>query len=460
MVHSSVLAAAVVLTAVGGGEAHVKMLFTPLQMNIRNAASATGDGTFSVSGPCGGSSKLGANSFNVVQDGQQICAKINYNGGHANALNRFRATFACGAALGTGDQTVMSKLTALPLKNVAGTSTKIEADGTSVNSAVNTAAGYTMCVDLPTQNLAASVPDTDPKRQCTMSLLDQRQWGGCIDMKIAGAANAPAPAATAPPTPVKVQTFSAAAAGTYKVNSCDAESGGVCCLQGTLGVKDTGQVWGTLSVVPQSVFFKTAPKDGEAACPVFAASVNAMLKWDGDAAATFKAPSEVSSRNAAMAAPQPFELMARDPLKNGLVLTNINMDAPVILNAIAVRTGPLDVATTPPPAPAPVADPAGAVPPAGTGTGTVPAAGGNTAGSGTAGSNASGGFPVAIVGAAAGVLLVGAAVVAHRRNAGSGSAVAAAGHHSAKEMVGQYNPQYHQQQGYYQSGQTQMQQRM
>jgi hypothetical protein len=271
-------------------------------------------------------------------------------------------------------------------------------------------------------------------------------------MKISAAAAAPKP----PPEPIKPQTFSASSAGIYKVNSCDAESGGVCCLQGTLGVKETGQVWGNLTVISRSKFAGVAEKAEDAAtCKAFKASINANLKWEGDAAATFSAEAIIASANINMAKSQMFQVMARDPLTNGLVLTNIDAEAPLILNAGLVRTGSLDqgigagVVTTPPPAAVPSGEPAGeatAAPSSGTGASTGLSGG-------SAGSAGSGSFPVAIVGAAAGVLLVGAIVVAQRRNANaaSGSAVAAAGH-SSKNMVGQYNPHY--QNGY------QMQQRM
>ena len=332
MAKPTLLAAAALLAALDGCEAHVKLFFTPASMNIRNAASASGDGAFSTSGPCGGSNVLGANGFNTLADGQQVCARINYNGGHASVDNRFRATFTCGTALGTGAQSVMATPTPLTLTNVAGVSSPIEADGQKVNGAVENTQGFTLCVDLPKQNLAATVPETDPSRTCTLSVLDQRQWGGCLDIKIGS------PPPTPPPTPIVPQTFSPAAAGTYKINSCDAESGGVCCLQGTLGVKDTGQVFGRLSAVTLSAFTGGTESAADAAiCQAYQASINSNLKWEGDAAATFSAPTSVVSTKAA-AGSQSFQLMARDPVANGLVLTNVATDAPIILNAVAVRT--------------------------------------------------------------------------------------------------------------------------
>jgi hypothetical protein len=447
MVQQSLLAAAVVLTALGGSEAHVKLVFTPLQMPIRNAASATGDGSFSTSGPCGGSNKLGAMGFNVVQDGQQLCAKINYNGGHANAANRFRATFACGAALGTGTQTVMQSLTPLKLKEVPGVSTKIEADGISVNSAVNTAAGYTLCVDLPKQNLGAGVADTDVRRQCTMSILDQRQWGGCIDMKIASGA-----VPTAPPTPIVPQTFSAAAAGTYTVNTCDTETGGNCCLKGTLAVTASGSVTGSLTAITMAANAGQKETATDAAlCASFSANINTKLVWDGSATPTFTAQTMVASKTATNS--QPFKFEARDPVKNGIVLENTSDDAPLILGAKAVRTGALPPATAPSvpatapsvPATRPTSVPATLPTEATPGTAPTPVPGTaveNGAGA-TQSAAADGGFPVAVVGVAAAAVLIVGAVVASRRPSSHG-AVAVGGH----GKVGQYNPQYQQQQGY------------
>ena len=53
--------------------------------------------------------------------------------------------------------------------------------------------GYTVTCTLPTQNVLAST-------QCPMSLLDQRDWGGCVDVNVlpANAAQPPAP----PPAPI------------------------------------------------------------------------------------------------------------------------------------------------------------------------------------------------------------------------------------------------------------------
>ena len=74
---------------------HVKLYYEPARLPIRNALSASSDGRFSVSGPCGGANTWGANGFAELEDGQTVALRANYNGGHASAENAFRVAYRC-----------------------------------------------------------------------------------------------------------------------------------------------------------------------------------------------------------------------------------------------------------------------------------------------------------------------------------------------------------------------------
>ena len=76
-------------------DAHVRMKYVA-PLSIRNAGSPTGDGRFSVAGPCGGVQSFGANGITNVVEGETYTVQIAYNGGHANANNHFSLAIACG----------------------------------------------------------------------------------------------------------------------------------------------------------------------------------------------------------------------------------------------------------------------------------------------------------------------------------------------------------------------------
>ena len=96
-----------------------------------------------------------------------------------------------------------------------GTSPAELIDGTNkINAATGNSVrpGYKLCVKLPEQTLAG-----EASRQCTLSLLDQRNWGGCLDLTLKEASPTP------PPTPAPTQELSAAleaASGVYQTQAC------------------------------------------------------------------------------------------------------------------------------------------------------------------------------------------------------------------------------------------------
>ena len=241
--------------------AHIKGYYSPALIPVRNAPSLKSDGSFSTGGACGGSNEYKANgesNFQVV-DGQKLCLRINYNGGHRTPSNKFRAVFRCthqeeiderDDPLGPGRQALFNTLT--PLTLLEGTSPAPDADNTHVSSPTGNevTAGYNLCFNLPNQGLDAlknasvPIPADDPRRQCAVSLLDQRNWGTCFDLLLADA-DGTVPVATLPPERTTENQVSSTVAlgnsvGVYKITACDRSSGGKCCMKGHVAISKDG----------------------------------------------------------------------------------------------------------------------------------------------------------------------------------------------------------------------------
>ena len=159
--------------------AHVSMIYLPGQPgSIRNAGSATGNGRASVAGACGGQNTFGVNGVGTAVDGERVTLGINYAAGHRSAANAFRFAFACGtttqAALAASSAS-LSAATHNCVGTVAGVSTAYSDSGALFGIPAPdaiVAGGYTITCDLPSQSLVGATAE------CTMSLLDQRNWGG------------------------------------------------------------------------------------------------------------------------------------------------------------------------------------------------------------------------------------------------------------------------------------------
>ena len=189
---------------------HVRMLYmdgvTPGP--IRNAGSATGDGRGSVAGACGGGGlAFGANGIGTVTDGQQVTLNINYAAGHASAQNAFRFVLACSAGT-TPDAAVTQN-------GVEGQATVLTA---ADNGCTATSAGAAAAYDGQTgvaapqaivpggYSVTCTLPSQGGARACTMSLLDQRDWGGCVDVNMLAAGDPLPP--SPPPAPIVPSTGS------------------------------------------------------------------------------------------------------------------------------------------------------------------------------------------------------------------------------------------------------------
>lgn len=233
---------------------HVKLFFDVSQgsdenpMAIRNANTATGDGSMSVGGPCGGAAAFGANGVHATESGRRIAMRINYNGGHRSPNNEFHVIYACtadGPTQGTlkaiADDTApggLNDMMTIPLET--GTMPAPKADKPNyvdASTGNSVATGYTMMFTIP-ENASGL---------CTFSVLDQRDWGGCHDMMITKAptpAPTPAPPPTVPgqtPVPTTTTTTTTEApimgsdvAGVYAtpVGSCQQSFSTCCCIWG------------------------------------------------------------------------------------------------------------------------------------------------------------------------------------------------------------------------------------
>jgi hypothetical protein len=186
----SVLVALLLVSVSLTVDAHIKLFFLPYQLPIRNAPGITSDGLFSAAAaqPCGGTNQWGRDNqrrYGHVVDGQKICARANWNGGHRTTENEnyLKAVFRCNRPANPDD---LLALTPLPL--VAGTDPAPESNGYIVNAKITNERwdGYTLCVNLPMQGITAGqdANENDQARQCTLSIMEGNSWGGCLDLLI------------------------------------------------------------------------------------------------------------------------------------------------------------------------------------------------------------------------------------------------------------------------------------
>lgn len=234
--------------------AHVKLFYEPLRAPIRNAPGPTSDGVFSVAGACGGSDRWGNRGFKEFRDGQNICLRANFNGGHQNLpANKFRALLVCNRPDRQNLFTQLNQGQRVEYLAFTNNSDPQPTEGGYRIPALLANAkwdDYTACFDLPDKGFVNSTtPDYAGERLCTISLLDERNWGGCIDIAIMDATWGGY--VTAAPTLSAVQnaqrvTDLTIAEGTYQISNCDGASGGMCCLEGFIGVKRNGWVSGRI----------------------------------------------------------------------------------------------------------------------------------------------------------------------------------------------------------------------
>jgi len=237
--------------------------------SIRNANSASANGGFSTAGPCGGSGTWGGssgNQYTEVAPGDKVTMKINYNGGHKSDANEFAVRWKCGARNAGPSENEMESEADL----AAGVCEVLSCpeDGAYPCPAPegnSFEAGYIFACTVPTENA---------NMDCTYSVLDQRDWGGCVDLRVGEAETTTTlPEATDPVVPVNNNPetaptipFPQSAVGDYKFYSDHVlETSPLfpnCCCTMDIGTEDknnfnideNGRLTGKMNIVcPQVV---------------------------------------------------------------------------------------------------------------------------------------------------------------------------------------------------------------
>lgn len=200
-----------VLALIVACEGHVRLIHKGnFTRPIRNAATVSADGTLSTAGPCGGVLNWGNKTFSTVTPGENVSLVFAYNGGHQDPTqNMLRVAMICGRP----NSDVMLKNT-----TVAPTFSPL------VNASASLTSGYDLWVIIP------PIQNGTNGQFCTISALDVRNWGGCIDVEIV-APGAPTPAPANALTGVSL-------AGKYSFGDaqCVYDSPQCCCVHGQFNV--------------------------------------------------------------------------------------------------------------------------------------------------------------------------------------------------------------------------------
>ena len=158
--------------------AHVAMTYTrETPGSIRNANGPTADGGASVNGACGTNGAWGQNGNGEIFDGVTVTLTINYAAGHVSNANYFRMAYACGAPSPNtmaGAAAVLESTTHSCTAKADGQPAPYVDNG--VDGGVNAAAGiadngYEVTCTLPSMNVVEGLP-----KECTIALVDQRNW--------------------------------------------------------------------------------------------------------------------------------------------------------------------------------------------------------------------------------------------------------------------------------------------
>ena len=214
-----------------GADAHVSMVYLDGQPSgIRNANGATGNGRASVASPCGGARTFASNGKGTVQDGETITLSMRYAAGHNGA---FRMAFACGPPGGGGP----GDGSALEATSAALTAAANGCTVTGAGSAYGAGAGGgATAIGQQAMDITCTLPlqnNIDPV-DCTIGILDQRDWGGCVDVSLLSASD-PVPPAP-PPAPFVSSTGGYAFTRAGKVDTAAGTVPGVgtftCCILG------------------------------------------------------------------------------------------------------------------------------------------------------------------------------------------------------------------------------------
>jgi len=174
-----------VLACASAVSAHVYAIYQGMNIPIRSAATPTSNGVQSTAGPCSGAATYGSNGVTTVIPGQVINLQLKYVTPHPNppAGNFFSVGMICTS----GNPSTLGTDTPLRLWDTTNTN-----GVTTMPNQVNNA-GITP-VAIPAQDLTA-IPFTFPSKSpaglslsagdhCTISIMDERSWGDCIDVVV------------------------------------------------------------------------------------------------------------------------------------------------------------------------------------------------------------------------------------------------------------------------------------
>lgn len=214
---------ALVATCATVVDAHVRGIY--VSSSIRNAGGAepqpTGDGRLSTNGPCGGEQTFGRNGINEVTAGTEVTLSMAYNGGHADPGNHFQLAIQCG---GIGSDAEFK------IKQGAGLQTTRPTKLASIPDLVQ---GNMQATATPVQ-LKFTMPPAeagDKGDLCTVSMLDQRNWGACSDFKIL-----PAGAPTVAPVVADLKNTDFSTTFLLNEDTCTKDSPDCACMMGKVKV--------------------------------------------------------------------------------------------------------------------------------------------------------------------------------------------------------------------------------
>jgi len=157
--------------------AHTNGVYSYTNLPFRGAATSTSNTPASTDGPCGpAGTQWGSNGVTSVKPGQTMAIGLQYAQEHpSGGANTFQLAMVCG-------------------NNAVGTSVQPLAVSTNANSAQNRlqySVIHLADTDLNPRSFAFTFPTHTPDGttitsgdQCTVAMLDQRDWGACLDFQV------------------------------------------------------------------------------------------------------------------------------------------------------------------------------------------------------------------------------------------------------------------------------------
>jgi len=282
-------------------QAHVRMFYdssiaSATPHAIRNSGTTTGNGGMSTAGPCGGAEAWGGTSGNQFTDasvGDRVALKIQYNGGHKSAENQFTVRWKCGT------------------QSAGPTETDMKADDTLL------AEGVCSVLSCPTANaypcpasdgnnfepgyiFECTIPNEAAGQYCTYSVLDQREWGGCVDLRVSNTIpESTMPEATPDPnTPQEtpgIEEFPSSFTGTFKFYGADIDETSpkyesCCCTmdegstsKNTFEVSETGLLTGNFNIVCPAAVTTARGLQSSATNLNIQLTYGGVVSWKGEA---------------------------------------------------------------------------------------------------------------------------------------------------------------------------------